>query len=436
MMNQKHIRPDTWYKLDLSAIVYPTLRRKDFSSVYRLSITLTEEIDPISFQRAIDLTIPRFPTYKVAMHKGLFWRYLEPNHLPGPFLKEDIHNPCMPIPARANNRYLLRFFYYKKRISLEVHHCLGDGNGAMCVLLTTVATYLSLKGVSITPSGYVLDVHAEPHPEELEDAYMRYANSKVKPKRESAKTFQVHGTKDALYSLNIISSVLSVEEILPLAKNYGVSVTEFLVGTLLYSLQTVQKNKKERRIRPIRIALPVNLRQFFPSLTLRNFITMVYPFIDPRMGEYSFPETVQFVHHYLKYQVNDKMLCSDITTNATVQKHPIIRLIPLFIKDYVVRSFYKKVQAKNSSAGMTNLGRISIPQEMEPYVERMDFYMGQPFTTRTNCAIISFQDNLTINFTSGIVETDVEREFFRHLVKLGLSVKIESNRIYQADEPK
>ena len=31
--------PD-WFKLDLSAIVYPTLQRKDFSSVYRLSVVL------------------------------------------------------------------------------------------------------------------------------------------------------------------------------------------------------------------------------------------------------------------------------------------------------------------------------------------------------------------------------------------------------------
>ena len=31
-----------WYKLDLSAIVYPTLQRRDFSSVYRLSVLLKD----------------------------------------------------------------------------------------------------------------------------------------------------------------------------------------------------------------------------------------------------------------------------------------------------------------------------------------------------------------------------------------------------------
>lgn len=77
---------DVWYKLDLSAIVYPTLQRRDFSSVYRLSVVLKEVINPAILQTALDKTLPRFPTYKVAIRKGLFWRYLEPNNRPGPYV--------------------------------------------------------------------------------------------------------------------------------------------------------------------------------------------------------------------------------------------------------------------------------------------------------------------------------------------------------------
>lgn len=53
-----------WYKLDLSAIVYPTLQRRDFSSVYRLSVLLKEDIDPEILQRAVNLTMPRFRRIK------------------------------------------------------------------------------------------------------------------------------------------------------------------------------------------------------------------------------------------------------------------------------------------------------------------------------------------------------------------------------------
>ncbi|MDE7339046.1 MAG: alcohol acetyltransferase [Lachnospiraceae bacterium] len=419
---------EVWYKLDLSAIVYPTLQRKDFSSVYRLSALMKEEIEPVLLQKALDMTLPRFPTYKVAIRKGLFWRYLEPNNRPGPFVTPDIKNPCMPMPFKANNRYLLRVYYYGRRISLEAHHCLGDGTGGMCVLQTLIAVYLKLQGHSVTPSGFVLDIDEMPDPEELEDAYMRYANARVRPPRPGEKTYRVSGTKEPFYTLNIIDGIMSVKEVMAVARKYDATLTEYINAVLLYALLQKQENDAPYKIRPVKIAMPVNLRRFFPSRTLRNFITMVYPSIDPRLGDYTFEEIVEQVHHYMKYYISEKFLRGDITTNAATQRNPVIRVVPLFIKDFVVRTFYTKVQDKNSSAGLTNMGALKVPEDMKPYIERFDIYMGQPFSSRTNCAIISFEDILTINFASSIVETDVECNFFRKLVQDGIHVKVESNR--------
>ncbi len=421
-------KKEVWYKLDLSAIVYPTLQRKDFSSVYRLSVLLKEEIDPAVLQRALDITLPRFPTYKVAIRKGLFWRYLEPNNRPGPFVTPDIKNPCMPMPFKANNRYLLRIYYYGKRISLEAHHCLGDGTGGMCVLQTLTAVYLGLLGHSVTPSGFVLDINDSPDTEELEDAYMRYANARVRPPRPGEKTYRVRGTKEPFYTLNIIDGIMSVKEVMAVARKYDATLTEYLNAVLLYALLQKQEHDMPFRFRPVKIAMPVNLRRFFPSKTLRNFITMVYPSIDPRLGDYTFEEIVEQVHHYMKYYISEKFLRGDITTNAATQRNPVIRVVPLFIKDFVVRTFYTKVQDKNSSAGLTNMGALKVPEDMKPYIERFDIYMGQPFSSRTNCAIISFEDTLTINFASSIVEADVECLFFRKLVQDGIHVTIERDR--------
>lgn len=422
------IRKDVWYKLDLSAIVYPTLQRRDFSSVYRLSVMLKEKIDPVLLQTALDRTLPRFPTYKVAIRKGLFWRYLEPNNRPGPYVLEDIKNPCMPMPFKGNNRYLIRVYYYDRRISLEAHHSLGDGTGGMCLLQTLTAVYLGLLGHPVKPEGFVLDIDSAPDPEELEDAYMRYANAQFCPPRPAEKTYRVRGTKEPFYTLNIIDGILSVQEVMAVAKRYHASITEYLNAVLLYALLQKQNADFHIRLRPVRIAMPVNLRRFFPSKTLRNFITMVYPSIDPRLGEYQFEEIVEHIHHYMRYYINDKFLRGDITTNAATQRNPLIRVVPLFIKDLVVRTFYTRVQDKNSSAGLTNMGALHVPPDMKPFIERFDIYMGQPFSSRTNCAIISYEDVLTINFASSIVEADVERYFFRKLVQDGIHVKIESNR--------
>lgn len=428
--DNKEKEPKIWYKLDLSAIVYPTLQRRDFSSVYRLSVLLKEPIKPEILQQAVDIALTRFPTYKTAIRKGLFWRYLEPNNRPGPFVKKDIRNFCMPMPFKAGNRYLLRIYYYDRRISLEAHHCLGDGTGGMYVLQTITAVYLRLLGHKITNGGFVMDINEKPDPEELEDAYMRYANAKVCPPRPGEKTYRVRGTKEPFYTFNVIDGILSVKQVMAVAKKYNATITEYLNAVLLYALLEKQKSERHLRLHPVKIAMPVNLRRFFPSKTLRNFITMVYPAIDPRLGEYTFEEIVIQVHNYMRYYINEKFLKGDITTNANTQQNPFIRVVPLFIKDFVVRQFYTKVQDKNSSAGLTNMGALKVPEDMKPYIERFDIYMGQPFSSRTNCAIVSFEDTLTINFASSIMESDVERYFFRKLVADGIHVTIESNREY------
>ena len=111
---------------------------------------------------------------------------------------------------------------------------------------------------------------------------------------------------------------------------------------LLYALLQKQKAEKPFRERPVTLAMPVNLRSFFPSKTLRNFISMVYPSIDPRMGDYTFEEILQHVHNYMRYYINPKFLNADIVTNASVQQNPLIRIVPLFIKDFTVRNLLRK----------------------------------------------------------------------------------------------
>lgn len=430
-MNKKGIdkkEEKIWYKLDLSAIVYPTLQRQDFSSVYRLSALLDEEVKPQLLQEALDAVLPRFPSYKVAIRRGFFWRYLEANNRPGPFVKEDIKNPCMPMPFKSNNRYLLRVYYYKNKVSLEVHHSLGDGTGGMYLLHTMLAEYFRLRGEKISTGYMVKDIHEKPSEGETEDAYMRYANAQVRPPRASEKMYRIKGTPEPFYTLNMIVGIMPANQVAAVAKGYNASVTEYLNAVLLYVLLEKQKQDNRGKLRPVSLAMPVNLRRFFPSETLRNFITMVYPTIDPRLGDYTFEEIVVQVHHYMRYYINDKFLRGDITTNAATQSNPVIRLVPLFIKDWVVRQFYKMVQDKNSSAGLTNMGILKVPEDLRPHIKRFDICMGQPFSRRTNCSIITYENEMTVTFASAIKESDVERVFFRKLIKDGVPVKIETNR--------
>lgn len=138
--------PPDWYRLDNAGVLYSALQREKYSPVYRFSAVLSQPVDPTVLQRAVDRTMPRFPGFRVRMKPGVFWHYFEPNDSPGPFVRPDMSNPCQPIRFREDNGWLVRFFYYQSRISLEVFHAVSDGAGALTFFRTLLAIYLRELG--------------------------------------------------------------------------------------------------------------------------------------------------------------------------------------------------------------------------------------------------------------------------------------------------
>ena len=132
----------TWYPLDNAGVLYSALQKERYSAVYRFSAVMTQTVDPLALQRAVQKTMPRFPTFGVRIRRGAFWCYFEPNPNPGPFVKKDMANPCQPIRFHEDNDWLIRIFYYEKRISLEVFHAISDGAGSIIFLRTLLAVYL------------------------------------------------------------------------------------------------------------------------------------------------------------------------------------------------------------------------------------------------------------------------------------------------------
>ena len=148
-----------WYKLDSAGTLYSALQKEEYSAIYRFSALMEKDVDPASLQRAIDRCMPRFPTFAVRIRKGAFWYYLEHNSAPGPFLKEDVSDPCQPVRFKEDNGWLVRFYYYRNRISIEVFHALSDGGGAIVFFRTLLAEYLRQTGVDIPAGNGVLDLN-------------------------------------------------------------------------------------------------------------------------------------------------------------------------------------------------------------------------------------------------------------------------------------
>ena len=66
-----------WVPLDNAAKIYPAARSGKWSNVFRLSATLSEDIDVPVMQEALNVTVRRFPAMAVRLRRGFFWYYLQ-----------------------------------------------------------------------------------------------------------------------------------------------------------------------------------------------------------------------------------------------------------------------------------------------------------------------------------------------------------------------
>ena len=420
-----------WLKLDNAAKIYPAARRRNWIAMFRFTAQLTEPVDPDLLQQAVAIAMPRFPGLAVRLKRGLFWFYLEHNNAV-PDVKPDVNNPCIPIAPKENKHFLFRIRYYGSRIAVEVYHVACDGTGGLCFLKTVVAEYLTLKYHIIIPRGNgILDCSEAPHPEELEDAFQRYAGSETLSRNED-NAFHITGTDELPETIHITTGMIPVAVVLAKAKEKGVTLTEYLTSVLLLSIDTLQRRevKLPRHMKPVKVSVPVNLRSYFPSETIRNFSSYINPGINSRLGVYTLDEILLEVHSFMKLEGTHKKLAARFAANVRSEKLTSLRIAPLFLKNVVMRLAYIRWGDRKTSTTLTNLGRVKLPAEMEEYVTRMEVLLGPLSSNRVVCAAMSYGDTLYLNFTRTIVESRLEREFFKNLVRQGIPVKIESNNCY------
>ena len=55
-----------WFRLDNAALIFPAVRRRDWTNAFRVSATLNETVQPEILQRAVDMLLPRFPLFMYA----------------------------------------------------------------------------------------------------------------------------------------------------------------------------------------------------------------------------------------------------------------------------------------------------------------------------------------------------------------------------------
>lgn len=415
-----------WFKLDNAAKIFPGQNSRSWSNVFRIAASLKQEINPEILDKALEATLRRIPSFNVRIRRGLFWYYFKknPNTLKS---LPDVKNGCYRINFRENKGFLFRLYYRGNRISVDVYHALCDGYGAAVFLSTLVGEYLRLSGHEVVYNQFVLDVNESPKASEVEDSYGRYADSKVPYDRKDSWVYHAVGTKMPMHMCNYLVGFMSFKQLHAVCKQYGVTVTEFLAALLLdvhYRKQLREKKKQKE----VSVQIPVNLRKAFPSETLRNFVLCLRVKINPNLGEYTFEEILRSVSLQLRLANDPKLINSLMTQNMKLERNPLTKYLPLDIKNIGVSIAFLITGEQTTTTLISNLGSIAVDESVAKHIDHFMLFTGPGKLNPGRCGVVSFGDKLAFTFSNCYKESDIERDFFTRLVKMGVHVKIESNR--------
>ena len=418
-----------WMKLDNAAKIYPAAKRRNWNNFFRISATLTEPVDVAVLRSALDVTARRFPSIAVRLRRGMFWYYLE--QIPhSPAIQEEKSCPLAHAPFHEVRQCAFRVLVYHNRFAVEFFHALTDGTGGLTFFKTLLAEYLSQKyGLTIPAGDGVLGRLEEPDAEELEDSFLRYAGN-IKASRKEATAWHLTGTPEKDGFKDLVTLMIPAPALKDCAKAHGVTVTELLCAAMMQAICRLQAEKVPQRSRrkPVKVLLPVNLRNLFPSRTLRNFASYITPEVDPRMGDYTFDEICAAVHHRMGLENNPQTMRAKFAANVASEQSPLLRVMPLFIKNLAMKAVFDTVGECKSCLCLSNLGVVRLPEVMAPYVARMDFIIGVQAKAPHNCGVLTWNDTVYINCIRSIREPELELHFYRVLHQLGLPVKVESNQ--------
>ena len=406
-----------WRSLDNAAKLFSAASSPKDTRVFRFYCELKEEVKEEILQEALNQTIQKYPVFLSVMRKGLFWHYLEKSEL-RPVVREEYKEPCSSLYVRDKKTLLFEVTYYKKRINFEVFHALTDGTGATEFLRELVKNYLYL-------------IHEEDlEPVELSNQYLtvkdqednsfsRYYDPDFpRKKKKKIRAVQIKKGGKGYEELQINEASMSVKELLGIAREKKVSMSVLLTAAFICAIHEEMSRMQEKK--PVILMVPVNLRKIFPSDSMLNFFGYIEPGYQFGGGKDSFEDVLEAVKLYFQENLSKEHMAGRMNELIAIEKHKILKWAPLELKNRCIRAGAKMAE-QEVTAVLSNMSVVKMPEDYAQYIEKFGVYTS---TNRTELCICSFQDTLSLGFTSRYDSTNIQRNFYRILKELGASVKV------------
>ncbi len=415
--------PLRWFPLDDAAKIYPLSIEHGRMSVFRLSVYLKEAVIPEMLQMALTFTIKRFPSFATTVKKGFFWHYLDTSKRRYS-IEPEVSIPCRPLGIARSGSQSFRITYYQNRISAEFFHVLTDGYGGTVFLKTLTAEYLRLLGVSCGKDSTTLDVNDAPTPSEFTNEFTSV------PKTQKASGFvdksavQMSGKLSRQRPCRVLHFNMQADMLKKVAARYDATITSYLLALLFRA----GKDATDEIEGTLNIQVPVNMRKFYPSNTLRNF-SMYCGIKLPIQQIGDTQSVIGEISSQLTQKASQGAMSEMVT--AAVRLVSALRYIPLTVKAPIAKLVHGILSDRVFSNTLSNLGVVSLPPELAEQVLRMDFVLGTPVTNRASCGLITFDNVATLSITKATADSSFEEKLFDLLLADDVTLTVEGSALYE-----
>jgi hypothetical protein len=107
-----------------------------------------------------------------------------------------------------------------------------------------------------------------------------------------------------------------------------------------------------------------------------------------------------------------------------------LRWVPLVIKRPAASIVYGFLGDKIFSNTLSNLGVVTLPEEMAPFIDHFDFILGTAKSNRASCTLVTYNDTATFTVAKLTDDPSFEERLYRQFADAGLQPRVEGSQLY------
>lgn len=419
-------KKSVFYPLDNAAKIYPPTASEKRPHVFSFTAVLYYDVEPDVLRIATERVLKNNPTFNTKLMSGKFWYYLEENNAPFIVHPEEPYY-LKSIDYKQNNNYLFKVLYHKNRITFNFFHALTDGTGGFNFFSQVLLEYFELMQYDIDSEGLIRTSSSPFYFEDGFDNFLLHDKNIANAEKNPKKPIKIVGTPFDYDGIGMITAKVDVATLKTLAKEYNATITAFLSGVYVYNIYLLLVKNKPTKNKKITLLVPCNLRKKYGGNTVRNFSMFARVSHEFVNSDYTLREIVDICQKQIVEQLTTENLDKIIHSNVKAEKNLLIKIVPLSIKNIIMRLAYKNVGEDLQTASFSNLGLVNLPNSFGNVIKHLTFSIAPTFTCQQQFTAIGFNDSLYLTFTRDFVENTLERNFFRMLSEMGVELKVFSN---------